>query len=1225
MSKSGHNNWDGINYQTWVSLSLFLQYLKDQNFLHIQLEGENLEDFTLYFKDGSKTICEAKVRKAGVGYPVVKGILNNIVARKTFMPEDRILLVCTKISEGLVEDIKSVKYFPQTREKLEKIKKFTKAEIDLFEHIDFWIVDEKFNKIASQALLADLVGAWLPEKEIELMVNSLTEKFRAKSAKGEIYSREDIIQEITAHKERVVKESPDYNKEYADIEKQFDQLEQSIEGTGKKGHISATANRKAWSTNFNLLDFARRKLEEKQIENLKDWDEVWEMNRIPYFAYGIFHIFESNISSPINRKYVVEYCKKYADGIHGFYQNDYFVHNIVSILKKIIDTAPELEQKKYLPDIFEITKIFLYSNYHEIFYLKESQYSGHREWHLKEICSLVDKLYKISNEKLKDRILIELIWSVFNLTEDEDELMQRAPAEIYSIVHDWLSRAFWKNFPIFVKKIVKQYKEYYKKYNKKKNIYQGWEHIGGTTSFGGSRYHTGDRLFVGKILEPAIQNEYKKNITKTWNFIKTKCFAGENEVSDQKPDFLNRAIYTIILSRYADKNIKISAEAFKMLKDLLSHRKGIPHKSDLIYQWVARSGILTDEKKWKIVNVSLKKWKIPINPYIEEIIQDLAKKNKEEAKNTLCGWYENEKYHQRGHIGGSMAVDTIRVFINVDLDFSIKLLRLFINSNYFITDKFDLFDTYEIARIISEITKKDPTKGIDILNSLVQNENWGRNQRSLFCFGLFNHHEKGDTDPEVIAKVYVVIVKPFLEKYNSPEKLLQRIPEDGFRSAIVQFAEILAKHKYFKEAISMVELFINDPDPYLPGKSPDPEDEKYNQHKKIEEGEDSPSITTVRGWCGWVLMTCGVSGAENEIDKMIRLIEKLVLEDQNYYVIHMGSFALHQLATNRLTYRLEDPTKLFLDSDQVKALKKAKYIEAMAFKLLRRIRQFPPKPQSVLAGSVLHVFDAIRSLNQKEALDFLNELEKFPEEVQSEAIPLYIYYAIFRTESYKKFSFALPGLYDDINPKFYDSKVFEDILEKLIKRLQNAKVKEIEGRTQSYCFKIVSNFEHLLQEEKEEGGKMEKLALHYIGLVADKYEHNTSTLIYQTILGRLEKNFDEWYALLIKELKAELTFYTEKGLLENPLPATASQYYWYPSLYNREILQKVYLLGGQERFLEVCEIIFSFPLNFELYIDGEPVELLKKIADKNEKISKTILKKLYQNNPGKWRELKKYK
>lgn len=1225
MSKAGQNNWDGINYQTWVSLSLFLQYLKDQNFIHIKLEGENLEDFTLYFKDDSKTICEAKVRKSGVGYPVVKKILGNIVSRKTFAPQDRILLVCSKVSEGLVDDVKSVKYFPQTREKLEKVKKFTKEEIELFEHIDFWIVDEKFNKAASQALLADLVGAWLPEKEIELMVNSLSEKFRAKSAKGETYSREDIIQEITAHKERVVKESPDYNKEYADIEKQFDQIEQSIEGTGKKGHISATANRKAWSTNFNLLDFARRQLEGKKIDNLKDWDEVWEMNRIPYFAYGIFHIFENNIGSPENRSYVVGYCKKYADGIHGFYQNDYFVHNIVSILKKIIDTAPELEQKKYLSDIFEITKTFLCSNYHEIFYLKESQYSGNREWHLKEICSLVDKLYKVGGEKLKDRILTELVWNVFNLTEDEDELMQKAPAEIYSIVYDWLSKAFSKRFPIFTKNIVKQYKAYYKRYNKKRNLYQGWEHIGGTTSFGGSHYHTGDRLFVGKILEPAIQSEYKKNPMKAWNFIKNKCFAREAEVSDKKPDFLNRAIYTIILSRYAQEDIKISTEAFKILEDLLSHRKGIPHKSDLIYQSVARTGILHDHKKWRIVNVSLKKWKIPINSYIEEIIRDLAIKNKKEAKDTLCSWYENEKYHERGHIGGSMAVDTIRVFINLDLEFSIKLLRLFINSNYFTSDKFDLFNTYEIGRIISEITKRDPKKGIDILNSIAQNESWGRNQRSLFCFGLFNHHEKGDTDPKVIMEVYLSIVKPFLEKYNSSEKLLKRIPEDGFRSAIVQFAEVLAKHKFFKEAISIVEIFINDPDPYLPGKSPDLDDEKYNPHKKIDDGEDSPSITTVRGWCGWVLMTCGVAGAENEIDKMIRLIEKLVLEDENYYVIHMGSFALHQLALNRLSYRSEDPTKLFLDQNQEKALKKAKYIESMAFKLLKRIREFPTKPQSVLAGSVLHVFDAIRSLNQKEALDFLNEIEKFPEEVQSEAIPLFIYYAIFRKESYKNYRFALPGLYDDIDPKFFDSKVFEEILEKLIKRLQNAEVKEVNSGSQNYCFKIVSNFEHLLQEERDENKKMEKLALHYIGLVADKYEHNTSTLIYQTILGRLDKNFSDWYTLLIKELKAELTFYKEKGLLENPTSAMASQYYWYPSLYNREILQKVHSLGGEEKFLEVCELIFSFPLNFELYIDGEPVNLLKNIADKNNEKSRAILTKLYQNNPGKWRELKKYK
>jgi len=34
----------------------------------------------------------------------------------------------------------------------------------------------------------------------------------------------------------------------------------------------------------------------------------------------------------------------------------------------------------------------------------------------------------------------------------------------------------------------------------------------------------------------------------------------------------------------------------------------------------------------------------------------------------------------------------------------------------------------------------------------------------------------------------------------------------------------------------------------------DPEN-TYNEHKKIENGEGTPIITSVRGWCGWVLVT----------------------------------------------------------------------------------------------------------------------------------------------------------------------------------------------------------------------------------------------------------------------------------------------------------------------------------------------------------------------------------
>lgn len=1226
MSKAGHNTWDGTNYQAWASLCLFLQYLKDPNFTYIQLEGENLEDFTLYFKDGTKIICEAKVRKVGVGYPILKEILKNVVDRKTFQLKDKILLVCTKVSEELVNDVKSIKYFNPTKEKFKNQKKFTQDQIDLIEYVDFWIVNLDFNKQASKALLADILGVWLPEKEIELIVNSLTEKFRAKSAKGDVYSRDDIFKEITDHKERVIKESPDYNQELVNIEAQFNQLEQSIDGTGKKGHLTAPANLKAWSANFSLVDFAKRQLEMKVIDNLKEWDAVWQMNRLPYFAYGIFNTFDKNLHTPENRDYIIQYCKKYSKEIRSFYRDDYFIHNVIDVLKEILDISADSEKKTYLSDIFEITKTFLYSNQNEIFYLKENPYGGHIEWRLKEICTLVEKLYQIGNSDLKDRILTDLVWGVFNLTEDEDTLSQRTPEQIYFIVHDWLIQDLDKNFPIFIKKIVGQYKDFYQKFSKrkKKNIYNGWEHIGGSTSFGGSRYQTGDRHFIGAILERAIRSEYDKNPSKIWKFIKEKCFiAKETAVSDKKPDFLNRAVYEVILRRYADKDPKVSDEAFDMLKSLLSHRRGIPHKSDLIYQSVARSGIFTVEKEWQIVNISLKKWKIPINSYIEEIIQKLAKNGHANAKKTLRSWYNNERYHEQWRTGGSIAIETIRVFIEIELDFSIELLNLFISSNHFTSDKFDLFNTYDIARLIADITTKSPEKGIAILNSLADRENWCRNERSLFCFGLFNHHEKDKSQAGVLLYVYKNVVAPFLKKYKGTA-LVEKIPEGGFRSAIVQFADALTYHSLYEEALSIVELFINDPDPYLPGQSPDSDDEKYNEHKKILEGEDHQSITSVRGWCGWVLMGCGVSGGRNQIDKTIKLTERLVLKDQNYYVIHMASFALSQLAKNRLTHLQDNVQELFLDPDREKALKKALRIEGIAFKLLKRILTFPVPAQDVLIKSALHVFDNIRSLNEKDAKAFLNVLQKFSDEALSEAIPLFMYYALFRKESYKKFRFAMPGLYDDINPKLYDEKVFKQILEALIKRLQSASPKE--GKENAdLCFKIVATFEHILREGTR-SKKMEENAIHFTGLVCESYGHNVFTLVYRFILDNLNKSqpgFDKWYDLLIKALKTELQFYRDKNLFDKPLPTNAQQYYWYPSLYNREILEKLHTIG-QEKFLEVAEIIFSFPLEFELHVDGQPIELLKKMADNGSAKSKEILIKLYKSNPGKWRDLKKY-
>jgi len=1223
MSKSGQNNLKGVNFQAWVALSLFLQFLKKPEFSHIQLEGDNLEDFTLYFNDGTKIIGEAKVRKENVQPALLKDILKNIVKRSTFLSGDKILITCTGVSDDLSGNLRYVDYYPPLQEKFRKNFKYPEDYIKLLSHVDFWVVNSDLNKESVQSMLADGIDAWLPQDALDQFTDSLVQKFMKLSESGSVYYRNDFLAEIQNLKNSIVSNASYYNPQFDAVEKQYDELEEALRGSTAKDKRLAKSALAALSTNFGLISFARGELEKKPIDNLGDWDVLWQMNRLRYFSYGIFETFKRNTHTQENRKYIVSYCKQYAGEIRGFYQDDYFSHNVVQTLQKVLVSASDQERKTYLRDIFSIVSELLNSKLNTAFYLKRSEYDGHDKWQKEELAKLLKEVYDLADKVLKKEI-VDLIWIEFDLSDDESELSRKVPLEVYVIVKDWLETSFAKNLLVFIEKINEQYHKSYGRFSKKgKKIYDGWQHIGGGTAFWGSNYHVSDKHFVTQILSEVFEKQYRNNPEKTWQFIKAKCISKENEVSETRPDFLNRSVYRIVLDRFKNASEKDSEEAFAILEEFLLQRKGIPHKTELIYQEVARAGnALSSDKKMRLVDVTLNKYKIPVAPFVEEIIRDLSIAGDENAQKVLISWFSNEKYYERSRIGESVGVASISLFLDKNFDLGVILFKSFIASSYFTEDKFDLFNTYEVARTLAKITLLNQNVGIEILNNLSKNQKWSKNQRALFCFGLFDHHEKNQFTKEILLRIYAEVVLPFLDSHkNNISSIAKNVPEGGFREAIVKFAEHLAKdpNLLIGEALVILRIFLKDPDPYLPGEDPDSENEKYNEHRKIvETGDDNPSITSVRGWCGWTLMKCCVSEGRPYIDESTTLIEELI-QDKNYYVLHMACFALAQLARVRLTYTDESKKTLFLDDDPKKALQKAKKIEDLSFDLLKRITILPEEnARKVLGSSVLRVFDVIRSLNQKDAKKFLKLIQKLPQDAQEEAASFFLYYAFFRKNSYKKFKYKFPGPYDDIGSKEYDTSVFEKILKEQIIDIQKNKP---DG-----CFKIAANIQKILEDNSKDRS-LERKSYDVLKIIASKYGHNVSGLVQRIGIAMLEKNnlgFKKWFDLLKLNLESELKFYREEGLLvpKDEMPPTANQYYWYPSLWNKEMLLKTLELAGEGEFLELFEIILEFPLGFELNIDGDPLEKLKDLAIKNNIKAKSLLRKLYDFDPGKWRHLK---
>ncbi|MBP9711546.1 MAG: hypothetical protein KBD55_00750 [Candidatus Pacebacteria bacterium] len=1202
MTKAGQNTQIGIYVQNWAAMSLFLQFLRDHRFSYIHLESSKSEDFDLVFAEDKKIVCESKYKGVNLDYAQLKEILENIEKKKSIGVQDEILIVCKKLSTDLESKVKNIKYF-------EDIKSFFKRKgysdecIELLSKVKFWKLSEKIDEELNYSLVADAIKFWLPEEDVKEFTDSIFKNnIFKKSTTGSTYSRVDFNQDVIALRTRV-EERSDYFNNQNKKKKQFFLLEKNI--NGHKGIKWGTGSLSAFSARWDLMSFAMDRLKNRQDLDLRKWSSLWKLNKVHPFSFGIFNVFENNLTTIKNKEYALSYIKSHSRTIRGYYSSsDFFSTSVIKILKKIIENK---DGENYLNIAFNITQDLISYNKDEFFYLKSNN-DSHLEWEKAEVCKLIGQIFKQGDFELKQKIF-KLLTSSFNITRDDGQFNHYAPKEVYDILKEWLNEDFPHRFPVLLKVIIGQFDRYYKKIGKKLE-FKGWEHMGGGTAFWGSNYHIEDRHFIGFILAPCILQYYNKDKTKGWKFIKSYCINQTSKVSKNRPDFLNRSVYEIVFQRYSSEDLKISGEAFKILREFVMSRKGIPHKSDLIYQATMGSTI-SDSKKWNLIRLTTEKYNVPVNPFVEKVVSELAKKGHEKAREELKKWFKNPKYYNR-FMSDMDTTSTIRNFLENDIDFAIYLFKLVITSEYRESEKSDHFSAFELARLLHDILLKDFSQGLDIFRLLESKKVLSPDQQAIYTHGLLNINENTKDSEETTMQIYENIVNPALNELdNNIEKIYIRFPIGGHRSAILQFADRLAKYKKIKEALRVVEIFMEDPDPYMPGQDPQEKNNEHNEHKRIEGGKEPHSITSVRGWCGWVLMNCSVLEGREFLGKIINLTERLV-QDKNYYAIHMGSYALAQLASVRLTVLPSDRDTLFLNNDKKKALQISKDIENIAFDLLDRLILWPLNVQKAMTKSVLHVFDRIRSLNETEALRLVNALTKLPIDVTEESAALFLYYAEFRKNTYKKWRFSAPGLYDDLGPEKYDQRKFKAILIKTIKKLQK--------ENPDSCFRFASMAEHTMREVSPEDNidKCINLTIEYFDLLSDVYAHNIFNLIYQTIEHKfrsVDKHSSKWFNLLVKCLKIEKKFY-EKELKKG----NRSEVYWYPSLYHTNIMELLYEKVGKDNFMQAAKIFFSFPKGIELHESDHLVSTIKELSKTN-KDAKKIINILRERNPSKYWEL----
>ena len=1205
MDKKGLPNFKGIIYQSGAAISLFLQYLKKPNFSYIHLEAPKFQDFNLVFNDGKKIICEAKNWKRKFNYSNLRKILDDILNRKNLGKNDEILFICNEINSELKEKVKYVEYFINTEYfKKEfypffKKKKFTDEQINILPQVKFWKVSEDINENLVYSLFEELLDFWLPENDLKKIINSiLIDKIYKGSAKGNTFTQDELLIEIENMKINIIKNTGYLDDARRDISQQIKDLIKALENN--KSPNWADYNIAALSTKPDLMFFVLKRLEDIDIKNLSGWNDLWEkIIKLNYFSHRIFKIFSINLQNTKNRKYILSFILKYFSNYRSYFLDNFLIADIIRIIAKIIEKENKLDEKA----LKIIEKVL--DNYEEDYFYLKSDYDQHRNWEKEQVSILLKKLFNKGNYSQK-KIIYKQIFNYFNLVEDEGEYWHYTPEVIFEILREYLIKDFTKfeeKFLQLTDSLIDQYDRLCKKYKEK---YTGWETIGEFTVYSPSKYLIKDKHFICYLLEPALAEYYKHNSKKAWDFILNNCIIHGDKVSRKRPDFLNRACISIILEEYKNEDEKISKNAFNVLKEFISSKKGIPSKGKLIFQKVKKD--FPDNKNICLIKEYIKYYKLPYNPFVEDITIQLAKNDNQKAKDIIEEWTSTPDFLKKTEMLGRDEVSRIEIYSDYSFSVGLKLFKNYIGQDDFINNDKNI-EVYRIANILNRIIYQDFQSGIEIINNIIKNKKLSDNQQILIFYCLLPKSEdiNKPENLEIFKKLYYEFLDPFLNNLsNDVKKIEKRISLSRSREVIVDFAEALAKNKKIKEAIRIIEIFIDDSNPCTPKKI-DPKDPegKYDKHQQIINGEGTNTITTVRGKCAWALMnSIGLAGREY-LEKIIDLTEKLT-NDKNYYIQERSCVTLSRLAQVRFSIIPENKEELFFNQDKEKALKMAKKIEHIAFNLLDKFLSLDQKPRNVLMNQLLRVFNYLKSINQKSAEKLLNSILKCNEEVISEVVPLFIYFAEFRHRLYQDWKWSLPGLFDDLTD--FNNKIFKDTLIEIIKR-ENPK---INAKFAWHFNDIVKNTAGNNKELKSifEYDEAFKMANYYLNIIAESYDKESFERIYRFIKENIDKHFEECYELWKKCL------YKERDFIEKKLNSTdVRRMYWWPFDGNGEILESIKDKVGNEEFLKSFRFLLDYPIKFYFPDIDKALKILEELPKEyNEKVNE-LFQKLITKEP----------
>ena len=998
MSKKGQDNQRGINFQNKVALLYMLDHYRYANFTEIRFEGDNLEDFTLFFTDSlnnSTFFCNFEVKNwnSSLTLNKVKEIIKKEVKKgiNRYSGQGQFFIVAPSFKEDCKEIetfrktyfFNSKKDFTKTKEMYQKIYgnnplfNWNEEEILFLKYV--YLIEikaENINKMIIDRFRYE-DSFFYSEDNLENIRSRFINKIEEKSSSGNSLNKGEIQNTLNEfHKAEANKsESYDFKKDLseviADIEAKL-KTKSGFETLNNNKYITPISDRQ--QAIFYITDkLKKRKFSLKSIR----WflEKILIKNCYFFQCLDLLEVYikENNLTEE-DKGFILEFIfKVYKTSSSGSSLqrsefNSYSNERILEFLSKLsaCQTVSDKIKEKFINFLENVIPDWS----------KElSSYSWSSD-HYQHIPKLIEDLLNHSEKGL------EIIFKKYNFTNEREELSEYNQP-YYEYIEEFIDKDFKKHFPLVIKSLNDQFQNLYMSYGYESDLYKGYEIMGGGGSGWGSEYNL-HVLPLEFVLFKCICKFYEK--TEDWSYLK-KSFI-DPECDKNNPVFVKRSFIPFLLNQIiksCDKKPEDN-KFYKALEFILKIKKGFPSTEDIL------------ANKLRQIHSKIK------DHYLERLINMILYKYSEE--------------------GISYSILTVQLLFQLiesgRLNFKKYLKKILLNENF---KKHYIYER-ALRLLESRITNKninnffneikndlDISKNKDLIYISITLDLQTSDLKKSQLFKLFQSSSKKDLDclACIIEKdILNTAGSQFLKK--ALEIMKDHLDLDNFykrakhseylKKTIIQLIEKAINYD-INLSEKIINLCVNDTN--LCG-------ENQNLHNQVAKGENSPSISTMRAHLCFAINSyikyCNQKKDKESLEKLERAFcwIKLLLDldgslsnkikdfpKPNYYLRAFAIIPLINLAHHEIRNELNS-FKNNLGNE----------IKGLAFSIIDKTTAEIEKNNYTpfeLFNKISHLFNYMRDLNEEEAEKFLSFVEDFR---IAEANHLFIYYALFREKSFEE-------------------------------------------------------------------------------------------------------------------------------------------------------------------------------------------------------------------------------